>query len=127
MITPEQLSRYRQSIRKLSDKIAHLASRSLFSDPLIHGTPAEVFRKCGRANCKCTLNSENRHGPYKVIQVIRDGKSKQVCLRREQEDLWELAKHYQYQIEKIAEIKKACQELQQMMTAVIEKRVREFP
>jgi hypothetical protein len=127
MITPEQLSRYRQTIRKLSDKIEHLASRCLFADPLIHGTPAEVFRKCGRPNCKCADNLEDRHGPYKVIQVIREGKSRQICLRREQENLWELAKRYQFQTEKLAELKGACQELQQTITEVIEKRVREFP
>lgn len=127
MIKPEPLSRYRQTIRKLTDRIEHLASRCLYADPLIHGSPAEVFRKCGRANCKCATRDDARHGPYKVIQVVRDGKSRQVCLRRDQENLWQLARHYQFQTEKLAELKELCQELQQTMAEVIEKRLQEFP
>lgn len=127
MILAEQLSRYRQSIRKLVEKIDRLSSRCLFSDPLIHGTPAEVFRKCGRSGCKCGLDSKDRHGPYKVIQVKRDGKQRQVCLRRDQEELFELAKRYQFQIEKFSELKGTCDELQATILEIIEKRKKEFP
>jgi hypothetical protein len=127
MITSKQLSQYRQTVRNLVDKIDRLSSRCLYLDELIHGSPTEVFRKCGRANCKCANSPEDRHGPYKVIQVIRDGKSRQICLRKEQEDLWELAKRYQFQTDKLDELKTVCQELQTLVTEVIEKRLRDFP
>jgi len=58
---------------------------------------------------------------------VRDGKSRQVCLRRKQEEQWQLAEHYQYQMEKLAELKETCLELQQTVTEIIEKRVQKFP
>ena len=127
MITTAQISSYRQTIRQLNEKIDRLSSRCLFTDELIHGTPAEVFRKCGRKNCKCAEDEKQRHGPYKVIQVIRKGKSRQVCLRREQEHLWGLAVHYRHQVEKLSELKQFCEKLQDVVAEVIEKRKREFP
>ena len=126
MITSAEISNYRQTIRQIIVKIDHLSSRCLFTDELIHGTPAEVFRKCGRKSCKCADDEKQRHGPYKVIQVIRKGKSRQVCLRREQEHLWELAKHYRHQVGKLSELKRFCGKLQDVVAEVIEKRKREF-
>jgi len=127
MLKSEQLSRYRQSIRKLAKRIEYLADRAVFSDPLIHGSPAEVFRKCGRKGCKCGVDPKSRHGPYKVIQIFQQGRQRQVCLRRDQEGLWKLARHYQYQVEKFSELKATCLEIQSVMWEVIEKRIQEFP
>ena len=127
MLTSSQLSLYRQTIRKLMTRIERLSSRCLFIDELIHGSPTEVFRKCGRANCKCATSASERHGPYKVIQVVRDGKSRQVCLRKDQAELWDLAKRYQFQVDKLAELKTACQELQTTAAEIVELRVRDFP
>ena len=127
MITKEQLSCYRQSIGRLVKKVDWLASRCLFVDPLIHGSPGEVYRRCGRKECACASDDNKRHGPYKVIQVVQQKRSRQVCLRREQEQLWPLAQHYQYQVKKLSELKRACQELQNIVQEVIDQRIMEFP
>ena len=127
MLTKKQLSRYRQSMRQLLKKIDWLASRSLFVDPLIHGSPAEVYRRCGRKACACNTDDNKRHGPYKVIQVVRQKRSRQICLRRDQEHLWPLAQHYQHQMQMLSELKQACQALQDMMREVIGKRKMDFP
>lgn len=127
MITKEQVSRYRQSIGQLVRKVDWLASRCLFVDPLIHGSPAEVYRRCGRRGCACSTDENKRHGPYKVIQVVWQKRSRQICLRRDQEKLWPLAQHYQYQMKRLAELKQACQALQAMVHEVIDQRTMEFP
>lgn len=127
MITKEQLSRYRQSIGQLVKKVDRLASRCLFADPLIHGSPAEVYRRCGHKGCACSTDEQKRHGPYKVIQVVRGKRSRQVCLRRDQEHLWPLAQRYRYQVKRLSELKQACQELQEMVRQVIDQRIMEFP
>jgi len=127
MITKKQLSRYRQSIGHLVKKVDWLASRCLFVDPLIHGSPAEVYRRCGRKGCACSTDDNKRHGPYKVIQVVKQKRSRQVCLRRDQEHLWPLAQHYQYQVEKLSELKRACQALQGIVQEVIDQRIMEVP
>lgn len=127
MLKSSQLSFYRQRIHQLIKKVELLSSRCLFVDSLIHGTPAEVYRKCGRSNCKCAKNDKDRHGPYKAIQITRNGKQRQVSLRKDQTDLWEKAQHYQYQIKKLTELKKTCTELQDIVIEVIQKRIQEFP
>ena len=127
MLTEKQLSRYRQSIRQLVTKIDRLASRCLFTDPLIHGSPAEVYRRCGRKACACSTDDSKRHGPYKVIQIVKRNRSRQVCLRRDQEQLWPLAQHYQHQVKRLAELKQACRDLQDMVREVINLRIMEFP
>ena len=127
MIAPADLSRYRQTISRLLKSIQQLATRCLFADPLIHGSPAQVFRSCGRKGCKCTTDPALRHGPYQVIQVVRNGRSRQVCLRRDQGALFEQAKHYQYQMTKLAELKLVCQTLQDTIRSIIEQRTVEFP
>lgn len=127
MITKEQLSRYRQSIAQMVKKVDWFASRCLFVDPLIHGSPAEVYRRCGREGCACSTDDKKRHGPYKVIQVVRQKRSRQVCLRRDQEKLWPLARHYQHQMKNLSELKQACQALQDIVQKVIDQRTMEFP
>lgn len=127
MLTERQLSRYRQSIRQLVKKVDRLASRCLFVDPLIRGSPAEVYRRCGRKGCACGSDDDKRHGPYKVIQVVRQRRSRQVCLRRDQEHLWPLAQRYQYQVKKLSELKRTCQALQNIVKEVIDQRIMEFP
>ena len=126
-LSNEQLSRFRQAVRRQLDQIERLARRCLFADPLIHGSPAVVYRRCGRKSCACSTNDEKRHGPYKVIQVVKQKRSRQVCLRRDQEQLWSLAEHYQYQIERLAELKDACAKLQALVREVIDQRAMEFP
>src|SRR5271157_4401892 len=127
MLKKAQLSAFRQRIDKLIKSVGFLASRCLFEDPLIQGSPALVFRKCGRPGCKCTAGGDNRHGPYRVIQVVRDKRSRQVFLRSEQERLWQLAKNYQHQVARYLELKSQCSELLKVVDEVIEQRTVEFP
>jgi hypothetical protein len=69
MMTTKELSKHRQRLRQLIDAIDKLAYQSTYPDPLIQGTPGEVFRTCGRKNCKCASDPANRHGPYLVIHL----------------------------------------------------------
>lgn len=126
-ISKQTLSRYRQEIRKIMDDIDRLSSRCLFEDQLIQGSPGEVFRKCGKPNCKCMGKKEDRHGPYYVIQIYRAGKQRQIALKKDQKDLWDKAKHYQFQMECAAKLKECCNKIQDLVNEVIEKRIEEFP
>lgn len=126
-INSQQLSVYRQKQRQLIEKLDRVSSRCLFDDSIIRGTPNEVYRKCSKANCKCANDLSQRHGPYRVIQVVRDGKQRQIPLRKDEVELWELVKRYQFQMEKYSELKILCFELQELFMAVIEKRLKELP
>jgi hypothetical protein len=127
VLTKLQLSAYRQRVGDLVRKIGFLSSRCLFADELIQGSPTVVYRRCGRPRCRCTAGGDHRHGPYKVIQIVRDKRSRQMCLRVGQDRLWQLAKNYQYQMAKYLELKRRCAELLQVVDEVIDKRLVEFP
>ena len=126
-MTDQALSRYRQEFRQLIRQIERLTSRCLFSDPLIRGTAGEVYRTCGKPSCKCMKDKNLRHGPYYVIQVYRNGKQRQISLKQDEKELWDRTKHYQFQINRLAQLKEKCTELQQLMSKVIEARTEECP
>lgn len=126
-ITPAQLSAYRKQFRALIQKLDRLSSRCLFSDPLIRAKPQEVWRTCGKKTCRCTKGGDNRHGPYKVLSVTRDGKQRQVPLSQQKQDLWELAVRYQFQIDKLSELKEVCRQIETLVERIIGKRLKEFP
>jgi hypothetical protein len=111
MMSSDQLSKYRQRLRQLIENINQLAYQCAYSDPLIQGTPGEVFRTCGKKNCKCASNPAERHGPYLVIQIYQEKKQRQVALKQEQKEKWQQAKNYQKQIKTLATLKKTCAEL----------------
>ena len=125
MITSKKISTHRQKIRKLIDKINELAFYCAHTDSLIKGTPGEVFRKCGKPTCKCARDPSNRHGPYLVVQIKKEGQSKQIALRKDQKDIWQQAKNYQKQMKKLSELKICFKELEQFVREIIENRVEE--
>lgn len=126
-MTAEQLSAYRKRIRVLVQQIDRLSSRCLFSDPLIRGTPVEVMRTCGKPTCKCMKDPKDRHGPYKMISVVREGKQRSIPLGKDKAELWPLVQRYQFQVEKLSELKKATSELADVVWKVIERRLQQFP
>jgi len=127
MLTRQQISRYRQEFRSVIREIDRLSSRCLFPDPLIKGTPGRVFRSCGKKSCKCANNKEERHGPYKVLQVFRNGHQRQITIKKDQDFIWNQAKHFQHQMKCLYELKEKCQQLQAFVTEIIDKRTKEFP
>jgi len=124
-LSKKQLSRYRQSIRQQLEKLEKLAFRCLYSDPVICATPNEVYRKCGKKNCKC-VDPYKRHGPYKVLTITIDGRQRQFSIRKNEEDLWGKAVHYQYQIKQLTDFKHVAAEVADIIKEVIELRTEEF-
>lgn len=127
MITSVELSKYRQHLRQLVEEIDKLAFQCAFPDPLIQGTPGEVFRTCGQKNCACAMDRAARHGPYLVLQVYQNKKQRQIALKQEEKALWLKAKNYQKQIHTLASLKKTCAQLTEVVRDVIQKRLEELP
>lgn len=127
MITTTELSKHRIRLRQLIDNINKLAYQCAYSDPLIQGTPGEVFRTCGQKNCKCVNDSAHRHGPYLVIQIYQEKKQRQISLKQEQKEIWQKAKNYQKQIRTLSELKKTCEELTDTVRKILNQRLEKFP
>lgn len=121
------LSAHRKQLRQLLDKIEKLSFQCAYTDPLVQGTPGEVFRTCGQKTCKCNTDPAQRHGPYLVIQIYQDKKQRQVALKQEQKEIWQRAKNYQKQMKTLLELKKSCTELTDMVRDILMNRVEKFP
>ncbi len=52
---------------------------------LLRGTWVERYSTCMRQGCKC--HQGEQHGPRHYIAIIRDGKQRQVYVRRQHEEL----------------------------------------
>jgi hypothetical protein len=122
-----ELSTQRKHLHQLLDKIEKLSFMCAYSDPLIQGTPGEVFRTCGQENCRCAKDPAQRHGPYMVIQVYQDKKQRQVALKKEQKDIWELAKNYQKQMKTLLELKRLCSQLTDKVENILMRRIKKWP
>jgi hypothetical protein len=122
-----ELSKHRRYLKSLLTKIEQQAFYCAYTDPLIQGTPGEVFRTCGKETCKCMKDSKNRHSPYLVIQIYQDKKQKQIALKQEQKNLWQQAKNYQKQIHILMDLKKSCTELITEVDKIIQLRTEVWP
>ena len=90
---------------------------------LFHGTPGEVYRKCGKPNCKCVEGGTNRHGPYSIIRIFRDGKNTQITVIEEDQELLKMAERYQEQVKIRKEIEVVNKELSFIIDEVTQKRL----
>jgi len=120
-ISREELSRFKQRVAQLTANLKELALKAGYADPLFRGVPAEVHKTCGKAGCHC-MRGGPRHGPYKVIQVWQDRRSRQVTLRKDEHQFFEMAQHYQAQQRNREELAQACRELLQIVDAMLERR-----
>ncbi len=127
MLTSKNISKHRQRIHQLLKEIERLAYQSAYEDKLIKGTPGKVFRRCGSKKCKCAMGSEYRHGPYMVIQIFKNGKQRQIALRKDQKEIWERAKNFQTQMQYLSELKEHTLKLEKLIKSMIEKRLEDWP
>jgi hypothetical protein len=120
-----EISKHRKYLRELLDKIEKHTFFCTYPDDLIQGVASEVFRRCGKKNCKCT-NDADRHGPYLVVQLYENKKQRQIALRKEQKHLWQQVKNYQAQIDSLLELRKICAELCYEVNNVIKLRLKKM-
>lgn len=122
-LSHEKVSNHRKKLRQQLQQIETLAFKCAYADPLIHGTPGEVYRSCGKESCRCAQEPSYRHGPYPVIQIYVKGKQKQISLKKEEKIFWEQAKNYQQQISYLTQLKKELAVLESLVQNIIEQRV----
>ena len=121
-ISKEWLSHYRRRVYQCLERVKEYYIGAATSELLFGGSPMEVYRQCGKENCRCTQGGEFRHGPYRVI-TVRDGSTvRQVTLRQDEGHFYEKAKSYQEQRANRAKIVELQEELLNQFDALIEKR-----
>ncbi|HLC07137.1 MAG TPA: DUF6788 family protein [Candidatus Babeliales bacterium] len=122
----DEISKHRKHLRELLGKIEKQAFFCAHTDDLIQGVASEVFRRCGKKGCKCADDDTKRHGPYLVVQLYENKKQRQVALRSEEKNLWQMVKNYQIQINSLLDLKKTCTELCNAVGEIIKMRLKKL-
>ena len=79
----DELKELARKLTILNDeRMMHMRSLT-HGKPLIHGLPYNVFRTCGKSNCKCA--SGEKHGPYPALAVNKNG-----IIGRNNKLLWDI-------------------------------------
>lgn len=126
MMTNQEISYYRKQINSIVRKLDQLAFKCAHKDPLIKGSPGRIYRQCGKKTCKFSQGTHNRHGPYYVIQIQKNGRQRQIFLGKSVEEAWLKVTSYQKQMRYLKEIKFCSEELIAMVENVINKRTEEY-
>jgi hypothetical protein len=121
-VEKQRTSLYRQLVHKKHEEVKRLYLKAAFEDLLLAGTPVETYKTCGKPTCKCSAGGEQRHGPYLAVQVRRDGKQRNLTLKKSERRFFEMAQHYQYQLRNRKKIVELQNELMEEFDKMIEAR-----
>jgi hypothetical protein len=119
-----------KSIIKALSNLDRQRTRYIFclvhGKPLVHGMPHNVFRRCGKVNCKC--NRGLLHGPYLALSVNKGGKKKIVMVNKPDKlTVLKEAKRYRYYQKKLVEIRKINREIDGLLERLKLLTIRDFP
>lgn len=119
-----------KSIVKALSNFDRQRTRLIFSlvhgKPLVHGLPHNVFRRCGKVNCRC--NRGMLHGPYLALSVNKNGKKKIVMVNKsDQLTVLKEAKRYRYYQKKIVEIRKINREIDGLLEKLKLSTIKDYP
>ncbi len=121
-LSPAYLSQQRQRISTKLEHLSRLYQGGCSNEQLFHGQPATVYRKCGKANCKCSTGGENRHGPYKIVRIFREGQSRQITLTEENMELYFMAQRYHEEVQRRRKIVLIQEQLLKILDEIFEGR-----
>ena len=106
------------SLRKKLTTLNEQRTRLMFSivhgKPMIHGMLHEVFRKCGKKNCKCSKGQ--LHGPYPALSVNQGGKKKIVMVKKDDAPTAIIkSKRYRHYRQTLVKIRKINKEIDSLL------------
>ena len=115
---------------KKIDKKALLKKISLLNDqrtryifslvqekPMVHGLPHEVYRKCGKHNCKCARGE--LHGPYNALSVNKEGGHRIVMVKQaDSGSIMKQSRRYKYFQQTLARIRKINKEIDETLEQI---------
>lgn len=121
-----KISVVRQKLFILNKKRTGYIFKLVHGKAMVHGLPHKVFRKCGKANCRCARKM--LHGPYMALSVNKDGRQRIVMIKKVDMAviLGEANRYKEYQ-ETLAKIRKINKEIDVLLEEVKLKTVRSYP
>lgn len=111
----------RKALLKKLSALNDRRSRYIFSlvreEPMIRGLSHEVYRKCGKPNCRCARGES--HGPYNALSVNKDGKQKIVMVKKaDAGTVMKKSGRYRYFQRTLVRIRKINKEIDEIMEQI---------
>lgn len=120
------ISVVRQKLSVLIKKRTGSIFSLLHGEPMVHGLPHDVFRRCGKDNCKCAGGI--LHGPYPALSVNKDGKQRIVMIKKADAGvILEQANRYRHYQETLAKIRRINKEIDELLEKVKSATTRSYP
>jgi hypothetical protein len=122
-VSKDFLSKFRQDVHQKGEDLKRLCLVAAEESALLAGTPVKTYKTCGKANCKCSVGGDHRHGPYMAVQIRKDGAQRNLTLKKTEAHFFEMAREYQRQMSNREKIISLQEELLQKVDKMIEARV----
>lgn len=111
------ISNLKKELSLLNEQRTKLIFSIVHGKPMIHGMPHEVFRRCGKKNCKCS--NGRLHGPYPALSINRQGKQKIVMIKKDDiSPVLKKSKRYRFYQQTLAKIRKINREIDRVMEEI---------
>ena len=78
------VSKLRQEAGRLVEECAKLLGALLRPGPMIAGSFYQMYKKCGRPNCRCARGE--LHGPFPVLSIARAGRRSTRSVPRDRQE-----------------------------------------
>lgn len=125
-MTKRQLSQLRQEASRLQQECRQLMGQLLRPQPMIAGCFYEMYKKCGRANCRCAEGE--LHGPFPVISFARGGQRSTRSVPRDRVGpVRGRAEAYRTFQRRRARLRQAMDRIHQIVAAIREAYVEDWP
>ena len=120
------LSKLRQEASRLGQECRQLLPALLRPPPMIAGSFYEMYKKCGRANCRCAEGQ--LHGPFPVISFARGGQRSTRSVPRDRVGpVRDRAEAYRTFQRRRARLREAMDRIHQIVVTIREAYVEDWP
>jgi len=127
------MEKHRRDISLITKKISvlnQLRTGYIFNlvhgKPMVHGSSHDVFRRCGKKNCRCAEGK--LHGPFPALSVNKNGKKKIVMIKKSDGPLiLKESKRYRYFQNTLSKIRRINKEIDLLLSEVKIKTIRDYP
>ena len=106
-----------KKISLLNDQRTRYIFSLVQEKPMVHGLPHEVYRKCGKPNCKCARGE--LHGPYNALSVNKEGGHRIVMVKQaDSGSIMKQSRRYKYFQQTLARIRKINKEIDETLEQI---------
>lgn len=108
---------FKNELTTLNEQRTKYIFQLVHGKPMVHGHAHEVFRKCGKKNCKCA--DGQLHGPYHALSVNKGGRQRVVMVKKDgAKDVLKKSKRFRHYRQTVANIRKINKEIDVLLDKI---------